>query len=92
MRTHTRFQAETLIFCEFDISRTAAEAKCHTGKAAVPDLLPKSHGAFVYFCNQGLPINLNFAETLFNARRKLKDTLTPKIAHCDQVYERFLIP
>ena len=53
MRTHTRFQAETLIFCEFDISRKAAEAKCHTGKAAVPDLLPKSHGAFVYFCNQG---------------------------------------
>ena len=46
MRTHTRFQAETLIFCEFDISRKAAESNCHTGKAVVPDLLPKSRGAF----------------------------------------------
>ena len=86
MRTHTRFQVETLIFCEFDISRKAAEAKCHTGKAAVPDLLPKSHGALFTFAIKGLPVNLNFAETLFNARRKLKDTLTLKITHCDQVY------
>ena len=46
MRTRTRFQVVTSIFCELDISRKRQRQKCHTGKAAVPDLLPKSFGAF----------------------------------------------